>query len=234
TTGVYWTTCPPSFAAVECGSGNSRFFRLGNRPPTHPNGSLIRIPYDGHESSNTVYVLYQGQLVPIPDQHTLNVLYGVGYGFDFRDVITVAADELSTYTVNNRVSLPLPNNNYVDATGFHRHEPDGRLIRQRNGPEIAIVTNHGQRLPFATQLAFYALGYLDCNIATVDDYTSYPRYLENGHEMTVEDLLPSFFTIFAEAELVPEVVSHIQGSNPDTNIVVTFNKDMDDLTFNTS
>jgi hypothetical protein len=82
----------------------------------------------------------------------------------------VSDEEFGKYTlgdiVNSPFSIPpLPNGS--------AREPDGRLIRQRGQSEIAFVSG-GQRRPFSTWMGFVSLGYLPCNVATVDNYNDYP------------------------------------------------------------
>jgi hypothetical protein len=145
----------------KCGDATSERYRPNGQVPTHPNGTIIKTA-----SSGTIYVLYEGKRRGIPTPQRLYELYGPGRGFDFRDVITISQEEMNKYTDGEVVSGPLTNNN--------PHEPDGRIIKQRGGAEISIVTNHGKRRPFATGIAFMGLGYLMCNVAIVDDYNSYP------------------------------------------------------------
>lgn len=145
----------------KCGDATSELYRPSGVAPYHPNGTLIKTA-----SSAGVYVLQSGLKRLIPTAQRLYELYGPGRGFDFRDVITISPDEMSRYPQGADVTSPLPNNN--------PHEPDGRLIRQRGGTEISIVTDGGRRRPFASGKAFLNLGYLLCNVATVDDYYSYP------------------------------------------------------------
>ena len=145
----------------KCGDATSERYRPSGTTPFHPNGTLIKTA-----SSGAVYVLQSGLRRLIPTPQRLYELYGPGRGFDFRDVITISSEEMSKYPRGADVTGPLPNNN--------PHEPDGRLIRQRGGAEISIVTDNGRRRPFASGKAFLNLGYLLCNVATVDDYYSYP------------------------------------------------------------
>jgi hypothetical protein len=145
----------------KCGDATSQSYRPGGAMPYHPNGTLIRTASDP-----TVYVLQYGYKRAIPTAQRLYELYGPGRGFDFRDVIMIAADEMASYPRGADVTAALPNNNL--------HEPDGRLIRQRGGTEIALVSDNGYRRPFSSGKAFLNLGYLLCNVATVDDYYSYP------------------------------------------------------------
>lgn len=145
----------------KCGDATSERYRPSGAPPLHPNGTLIKTA-----DSGAVYVLQNGLKRLIPTPQRLYELYGPGRGFDFRDVITIAPDEMSRYPRGADVTGPLPNNN--------PHEPDGRLIRQRGGAEISIVTNNGRRRPFSSGKAFLNLGYLPCNVAIVDDYYTYP------------------------------------------------------------
>jgi len=113
-----------------------------------------------------VYVLFQGQARPIASASALYQLYGVGKGFDFRDVIQISLSEFNRYPLGAVVNSSLPSNG--------RNQPDGRLIQQWGGTEISIVTDRGYRRPFASADAFLNLGYQFCNVAGVSDYNSYP------------------------------------------------------------
>jgi len=95
----------------------------------------------------------------------LRALYQNG-GFDFKDVITVAADELSSYPVGANITSTL--------SGNGRSQPDGRLIRQQGQGEVSIVTNNGMRRAFPNANIFLNLGYMFCNVVEVSDYYSYP------------------------------------------------------------
>jgi murein DD-endopeptidase MepM/ murein hydrolase activator NlpD len=148
-----------------CGNGDSERYQPANGIPIHPEGTLIKVPDDGTESSKTIFVLRDGIRRPIANPQVLWELYGPGRGFDFRDVITIAQDEMGQYPEGEIVSSPLPNNDPF--------EPNGRLIRQRGGSEISIVTGYKFRRPFSTEAAFLGLGYLYCNVATVDNYKDY-------------------------------------------------------------
>jgi len=145
----------------KCGDATSERYRPSGIAPYHPNGTLIKTA-----TSGAVYVLQYGYKRMIPTPQRLYELYGPGRGFDFRDVITISSEEMNRYPRGADVTGPLPNNN--------PHEPDGRLIKQRGGGEISIVTDNGHRRPFSSGKAFFNLGYLLCNVATVDDYYSYP------------------------------------------------------------
>jgi len=149
----------------KCGNATSERFNPGGAIPNHPNGSLIK-----SGGSGIVYVLQGGKKRPISSEQLLYKLYGVGRGFDFRDVITISDAEFGKYTlgdiVNSPLSIPpLPNGG--------AREPDGRLIRQRGRNEIAIVSD-GQSRPFSSWVGFVSLGYLPCNVAIVDNYNDYP------------------------------------------------------------
>jgi murein DD-endopeptidase MepM/ murein hydrolase activator NlpD len=147
----------------KCENGTSARYRP-NGPasyPRHPMGSLLKTA-----SSQTVYVLVNGQRRGIATQERLWELYGPGRGFDHRDVITAELGELNYYPLGSTVSGPLPGNG--------RSEPDGRLIRYPGSPEISIVTDNGMRRPFSNLKAFLALGYTFCNVANVSDYYTYP------------------------------------------------------------
>ena len=182
----------------KCGDATSERFRQNGSITSHPNGTLIKAPDDGSSASKTVYVLQNGKKRPIPTEARLHELYGPGRGFDFRDVITVEQAEFQRYTTGDVVSAPLPNPPLSD--GGPR-EPDGRLIRQRGGQEIAIVSD-GKRRPFATARAFLGLGFLPCNVASVDDYNRYPLGATVESTITVfgggdelADLTPPSLTI---------------------------------------
>lgn len=150
-----------------CQNGSSEQYLPGGQIPIHPDGSIVKI-----KGNDIAYVLRSGQRLAIPDRQTLNTLYGFGRGFDFQDIITISPQELSQYQDGGVVRSALPSNN--------RNEPDGRLIRQWGGLEISIVTLYngqdGFRMPFATGPAFLNLGYAECNVAGVSDYSSgYPN-----------------------------------------------------------
>lgn len=180
----------------KCGNATSERFRPNNTIPIHPNGSLIK-----SGGSDIVYVLQGGKKRPISSAQLLYKLYGVGRGFDFRDVITISDEEFGKYTLGDIVNSPftippLPNGS--------AREPDGRLIRQRGQGEIAIVSD-GQRRPFSSWVGFVGLGYLPCNVATVDNYTDYPR------GATVETTMTGSLTETELADLTPPkltVTSH--------------------------
>lgn len=143
-----------------CDGGSSVNYRVNGSAPIHPNGTLIKTATD-----QTVYVLQNGQRRGIPSQTILNTLYQNG-GFANKDVITVAADEMSRYSTGAVVNSSLPSNG--------RSQPDGRLIKQVGGAEISIVSNNGHRRPFTSESAFLGLGYLYCNVIEASDYNSYP------------------------------------------------------------
>lgn len=145
----------------KCENGTAERYRPAGRLPRHPNGSLLQVWGDP-----TVYVLQSGLRRAISSVERLHELYGSGRGFDFRDVITVSADEMNQYPRGADVIDPLPLDRW--------REPDGRLIRQQGGGEIAIVSDNGYRRPFSNPKAFLALGYTFCNVAEVTDYTTYP------------------------------------------------------------
>ncbi len=144
-----------------CGSGSSENYRvLGNRPPIHPNGTLIKA-----NGSPTVYLIREGKKWWVTSPSVLAFLYQQPNSDFSNDVITVASDEISRYPTN-----PDPVSNALPSNG--RTQPDGRLIQQ--GGEISIVTNGGQRRAFATSAAFTGLGYQFCKAISVSDYSSYP------------------------------------------------------------
>jgi len=158
-----WTTA--SSAAPVCQNGGTVEYRPNGLTPTHPWGTLFVVK-DGPQP-NQVYVLDIGNRArPIPSRTMLNQLYGLGRGFDFRDVIQISLAEFKTYSMGPVVSGPL--------SGNGRSQPDGRLIQQWGGSEVSIVTEVGYRRPFASPEAFANLGYQLCNIAGVNDYYRYP------------------------------------------------------------
>jgi murein DD-endopeptidase MepM/ murein hydrolase activator NlpD len=159
-----WITSTSSSA--KCQNGGTVEYRPGGGTPSHPEGTLFTIKNDPYHASGTVYVLSQGYARPISSASILYELYGVGHGFDFRDVIQISLTEANNYPQGAVVNSPLPMNG--------RNEPDGRLIQYPGNPEISIVTDNGYRKPFASATAFLNLGYQFCNVATASDYFSYP------------------------------------------------------------
>lgn len=159
-----WITT--SNSSAKCQNGGSVYYRPGGGTPTHPQGTLFTVKNDPNNSPGTVYVLYNNQTRPISSATLLYQLYGVGRGFDFRDVIQISLAEYNTYAHGPVLTSPLPSNG--------RNAPDGRLIQQWGGSEISIVTNGGYRRPFASAEAFLNLGYQFCNVAGVSDYSTYP------------------------------------------------------------
>lgn len=149
----------------KCGDGTSQLYRPNNSVLSHPDGTLLKKINDP-----TVYVKVNGQIRAIPSASRLYELYGPGRGFDFRDVIMISDEEFATLTRGADVNAALSTPTF--ANGSPR-EPDGRLIKQRSGSEIAIVSN-GQRRPFSSGLAMLGRGYQLCNVALVDNYSSYP------------------------------------------------------------
>ncbi|MDQ3687603.1 MAG: M23 family metallopeptidase, partial [Acidobacteriota bacterium] len=153
---VDWIRTKPPEGSVACSNDSSENYR--NKygvTPLHPNGTLIK------EASNaTVYVLQGGQKRAVS---TLQNLYTNG-AFDFSDVITVSSEELALYSRGADVTVTFPWNG--------RNEPDGRLIKNSVG-EISIVTNNGQRRPFAG--GYTDLGYDFCKAKAVSDYELYPE-----------------------------------------------------------
>ncbi|MGH9801454.1 MAG: PPC domain-containing protein, partial [Blastocatellia bacterium] len=125
----------------------------------HPNGTLIKAASNG-----AVYLIQNGQRRWISSPEVLRALYQNG-GFDFKDVITAAADELSSYSVGANITGTL--------SGNGRSQPEGRLIRQSGQAEVSIVTNNGMRRVFPNASIFLNLGYLFCNVIEVSDYYSY-------------------------------------------------------------
>lgn len=148
--------------ANNCGNGSSENFRnpATGGAPVHPNGTLIKVANNG-----TVYLIQNGQRRWVSSPEVLRALYQNG-GFDFKDVITVAADELSSYSVGANITGTL--------SGNGRGQPEGGLIRQQGQGEISIVTNNGMRRAFPNANIFLSLGYLFCNVVEVFDYYSYP------------------------------------------------------------
>jgi hypothetical protein len=173
----YWINCPPTAEPAECSNGSSEVFLINGKSPVHPNGTIIKV---GNQAA--VYVLNDGRARFIPSRAILNSLYGFGKGFDFRDVITISPEEFARYPQGASVSSALSPNG--------RNEPDGRLIKPKTGShlgEISIVTNNGNRRPFASFTAFQGLGYRECNVAAVDDYDNYP--FDYTHGLPVEAML---------------------------------------------
>lgn len=159
---ITWITANTSSA--KCQNGGTNYYRPNGNTPNHPNGTLFTVK--GDPQPGTVYVLNNGQTRGIPSADLLYKLYGVGHGFDFRDVMQISMAEFNTYSHGTVLNSPLPMN--------ARNEPDGRLIKQRGGGEISIVTNNGQRRAFVSADAFLNLGYQFCNVAEVTDYSNYP------------------------------------------------------------
>jgi pimeloyl-ACP methyl ester carboxylesterase len=146
---------PPS----TCGNGTSENYRVNGGPPLHPNGSLVKLRNDP-----TVFLIQNGQRRGIPSQAILNNLYQNG-GFQDKDVIIIAADEMSRYPLGSVINSTLPSNG--------RSHPDGRLIKRVGGTEISMVSA-GVRRPFASESTFLGLGFLYCNVVSASDYDSYP------------------------------------------------------------
>jgi pimeloyl-ACP methyl ester carboxylesterase len=145
-----------------CGGGTSENYRINGGPPLHPNGTLVKA-----RNNLTVYLIQNGQKRGIPSEAILNGLYQQpNGGFQDKDVVTVADDELSRYPTGAVINSPLPSNG--------RSQPDGRLIQRVGGTEISIVTAGGMRRPFASESTFLGLGYLYCNVVPASDYDSYP------------------------------------------------------------
>lgn len=166
----YGTTSPLSWitttnSSAKCQNGGSVYYHPGGGTPVHPQGTLFTVKNDPNYPAGTVYVLYNNQTRPISSASLLYQLYGVGRGFDFRDVIQISLDEYNSYAHGAVLTSSLPYNG--------RNQPDGRLIQQWGGSEISIVTNNGYRRPFASAEAFLNLGYQFCNVAGVSDYSSY-------------------------------------------------------------
>ncbi len=147
---------------AACGNGTSENFRNPSTggSPVHPNGTLIKAANDG-----TVYLIQNAQRRWVTSPEVLRSLYQNG-GFDFKDVITVAADELYNYPLGDNIYTSLPVNG--------RGQPEGRLIRQQGQNEVSIVTNGGMRRPFPNADIFLNLGFQFCNVLEVSDYYSYP------------------------------------------------------------
>lgn len=164
TSNTYGYTNPINFLGnySACKNGSSVNYRPNNGPPTHPNGSFIKIASNG-----TVYLLQNGQKRAISDLTYLRNLYPNG-GFDYNDIITVAQDEFDRYPTGAIINTTLPSNN--------RTHPDGRLIKRATGGEISIVSDNGMRRGFVSATVFTSLGYLWCNVvdATDSNYDSYP------------------------------------------------------------
>lgn len=161
---VAWMTS--SGSATKCQNGGTVRYTPNGTTPIHPQGTLFTVKDDPYNAQGTVYVLYNYQARPITSASVLYQLYGVGRGFDFRDVIQISRTEFYNYQMGQPVSSPLPGNG--------RNAPDGRLIQQWGSAEVSIVTEGGYRRPFASAEAFLNLGYQFCNVAGVSDYYSYP------------------------------------------------------------
>lgn len=145
---------------LVCDGGTSEIYRVNGGSPLHSNGTLIK-----GRNDPTVYLIQNGQKRGIPSQSILNNLYQQpNGGFENKDVITVAADELVRYATGAVINSSLPSNG--------RSQPDGRLIQRVGGSEISIVSG-GNRLPFASESTFLGLGYLYCNVVPASDYDSY-------------------------------------------------------------
>jgi hypothetical protein len=146
-----------------CKNGTSVNYRPDDEPPVHPNGTLVRSISD---PTGTVYLLRNGQKQGIVSPQVLRNLYPNG-GFDFKDVIVVAQDELERYPTGPAISSQLPSNGKTHS--------EGRLIKKNPGGEISIVTDNGMRRAFVSADVFLNLGYLFCNVAdaTAANYDSY-------------------------------------------------------------
>ena len=164
TSNLYGFTNPVTFLNTysACKNGSSVGFRPNGGPPTHPNGTFIKI-----SSNSAVYLIRNNQKQLISSPTILRNLYPGG-GFDFQDVITVAQDEFDRYPTGTTISSPLPSNG--------RTHSEGRLIKKNPGGEISIVTDNGMRRAFVSEAVFLGLGYLYCNVvdATASNYDSYP------------------------------------------------------------
>lgn len=152
----------PLPASASCSNGSSANYRniLGG-PPIHPNGTLIK------EAGNPlVYLLEGGRKRPVyVSRDQLQHLYPNG-GFDYDDIVTVSSDELALYQNGDDVTGQLPSNG--------KGKPDGTLIKDPNGQGISIVTDNGDRRPFAS--GYLELGYAYCKAAQpASDYYAYPE-----------------------------------------------------------
>jgi hypothetical protein len=147
TSPIPWITSTGSIA--KCQNGGSAYYKPFGGNPVHPQGTLFTVK--GDPAPSTVYVLWGGQTRGISSASLLYQLYGVGKGFDFRDVMQISMAEFNTYAHGAVLNSPLPGNG--------RNEPEGRLIQQWGTPEISIVTDNGKRRPFASAEAFLNLGY---------------------------------------------------------------------------
>lgn len=173
-----------------CKNGSSVSFRPNNSAPVHPNGTLVRSVSD---ATGTVYLIRDGRKQGIVSPEVLRSLYANG-GFDFKDVILIAQDELDRYPTGSAISGQLPSNG--------RTHPEGRLIKRSPGGEVSIVTDNGMRRGFASADAFLSLGYLFCNVADVNaaDYDSYPAgtpVTEGGTTTCSYSISPDSRTIVA-------------------------------------
>jgi murein DD-endopeptidase MepM/ murein hydrolase activator NlpD len=143
---------------TSCSNGSSESYRVNGGVPLHPNGTVIK------GSGNTVYLIWNGQKRGITTEAVLGNLYQQSNS-DFRNsVITVAADELSSYPDGQVISAALASNG--------KSQPDGRLIKNSQG-EISIVTDNGRRRPFSSGTVFTQMGYAFCNAVSASDYDSY-------------------------------------------------------------
>lgn len=145
--------------SFACSSPGTSTEKPNNRPPLHPNGTLVRA-----SGTSTVYLIDGGRKRGIPSQSVLNNLYTNG-GFNNNDVVVISQDELNQYSPGSDVSGTIQGNG--------RGQPDGRLVS--NGSEVSIVTNGGGRRPFSSSARFQGLGYQFCNVVTLNsaDYNSY-------------------------------------------------------------
>ncbi|HYX71430.1 MAG TPA: peptidoglycan DD-metalloendopeptidase family protein, partial [Nitrososphaera sp.] len=145
---------------ASCNNGSSESYRINGGPPLHPHGTLIKV-----NGNSTVYLIWNGQKRGITSESVLSNLYQQSNSNFKGSVITVAADELSSYPDGQVISSALPSNG--------RGQPDGRLIKNSAG-EISIVTDNGRRRPFSSGTVFTQLGYSFCNAVLASDYDSYP------------------------------------------------------------
>ncbi|HKP35515.1 MAG TPA: hypothetical protein VJT71_01560 [Pyrinomonadaceae bacterium] len=97
----------------------------------------------------------------------LDKLYDQTNGaFHFREIVTIASEELGNYVTGDIVDTKL--------TGNSKEEPDGRLIQPRSKQDVYIVTDGGHRRLFGSGKLFEELGYKFCNVRIVDNIDSYP------------------------------------------------------------
>lgn len=162
TSNTYGFTNPNTFLSnySACKNGSSVNFRSNGGVPTHPNGTLIIGP-----SGGAVFLIQNGQKRPIVSEAVLNSLYQNG-GFAFKDIVTVALDELNSYPEGQGIFSIQPSNG--------RSQPNGKLVKPVGSTLVAIISD-GTRRPFPSSDTFTGLGYLFCNVIEIPDFYSYPE-----------------------------------------------------------